>query len=647
MIFNNYWLEGAALLLNTIILYMLLSRKSLILKYSKEFIKVFLSAYYAAFFGLGQAIVEGLVAIDFISGADSIPYVTFFCYGFFIAHMLCFFFFATYEHAVLDIEIKSLSSKLILYIPTIVSLFLILTNPISNQLFSFDEFGVYQRESLLSILYVIGIYYYIYVIFIINKYGKNIKNDKSKSFTYLPLIPIIGTVTQIFLPQYYVENFAISIMLLLVYVAIERPTDYIDAVTGLQNSEAFYTNFNISMNMNKPVTLLVVNVKNIDAWDREIGSHTNNMLLVDIAGFLTDVASKCTVYCIDRGLFVVYVNFGNSWVNESESSILVTNIYERFKVPFSIKGYKIVYSETTCVLNCPEEADNELSLHELIKLSTLENYNSHKSIIKIEDLMSNSTDKEQLIASKIKTIQNNDNLRLLFLPEYNNGTKSFDSVKTDLTLFISELGPIRPNVFIPIAERNGLIDDLNDYILETLFRQISKNNLDKIGIKNINIIMPTSVLVKINETNHIIDLAKKYNIPPSLICFELAKNALTRYEGRITLSMQSLTQEGFKFSLENYGSGYTNAASLIELPIYNVTLDKKLTNAALTSEIANNLVKCTINFLKDFGFKVKAEHIEHSSSKNYASYSGFDYMQGYYFSSPLTARELVEFLKGQ
>lgn len=647
MIFNNYWLEGAALLLNTIILYMLLTRKSLISKYSKEFIKVFLSAYYAAFWGLGQAIVEGLVAINFISGADSLPYVTFFCYGFFISHMLCFFFFAIYEHAVLDIEIRSLSSKLILYIPTIASLFLIITNPISNQVFTFDESGVYHRESLLSLLYVLGIYYYIYVIFIIKKYGKNIKSDTSKSFTYLPLIPIIGTITQFFLPQYYLENFSISIMLLLVYVAIERPTDYIDAVTGLQNSESFYTNFNVSMNMNKPVTLLVVNVKNIEAWDREIGSHTNNMLLVDIAGFLSDVASKCSVYCIDRGLFVVYVNFGNTWVNESEASTLVTNIYERFKVPFSIKGYKILYSETTCVLNCPADADNELALQKFIKLSTLENYNLNKSVIKIEDLTANSTDKEQLIAYKIKTIQSNDNLRLLFLPEYNIKTKSFDSVKTDLTLFTSEIGPVLPNIFIPIAERNGLIDDLNDYILETLFRQISKNNLDKVGIKNINIIIPTSVLVKINETNHIVELAEKYHIPPSLICFELAKNALTRYEGRIALSMKALTQRGFKFSLENYGSGYTNAASLIELPIYNVTLDKNLTNAALTSEIANNLVKCTINFLKDFGFKVKAEHIEHSSSKNYALYSGFDYMQGYYFSSPLTARELVEFLKGQ
>lgn len=646
MVYVNYWLEGASLILNTVILYMLISRKTLILSYSKDFIKFFLSSYFAAMFGLGQAVTEVLVAINFMTDAASAPYIEIFCYGFFTTHNLCTVFFLIYQHSVLDIDISSFTSKILIYAPIIISLLTIASNPFTSFVFHVDKGGIYYRGSMIYILYFTGLYYFAYVFFIIQKYGKNIKNDKIVAFTYLPILPIFSTVVQYFTPGLYIVNFTVSIMLIIIYIAIERPSDYIDAVTGLQNAESFYMNFKISMNMNKAATALVINVKNIEAWDREIGSHTNNMLLVDIAGFLSDLSKSVSVYCVNRGVFILYISLENVWVNQNEASDLIRMINERFKLPFSIKGYKIIYSQTTCVLKCPTDADNELALQELVNLVHLGNYDTSKSVIDINDLIIDSTDKEQVIVSKIKSIYSTGGLRFLFLPEYNTKTKLFDSVKTELTLYTSEIGPVRPNMFIPIAERNGLIDNLSDYIFESLFQIISKNKLDKIGIKNINIIMPTSILVKINEANHIVEMAEKYSIPPNLICFELAKNSLTRYEGRIAISMKMLTKKGFKFSLENYGSGYTNASSLIELPIFNVTLDKNLTNAALTSEIANNLVKCTINFLKDFGFKVKAEHIELSTTKNYAKHSGFDYMQGYIFSSPLTATELVDFVKG-
>lgn len=646
MVFYNHWFEGASLILDTIILYMLLSRKKLIPNYNRHFINFFLSAYFSTLFGLGQAIIEVLIAINYLTGAESSLYITLLCYGFFITHNICTVFFALYEHSVLSIEIKSISSILAIYGPITVSILCILTNPFTHGIFYVDAAGVYYRGNLMFILYLSGVYYLLYVIYVIRHFGKNIRNDKSMSFTYLPMIVIGANLFQFLTPGIYIENFSVSIMLILVYIAIEKPSDYIDAVTGLQNSEAFYTNFKVAMNRKKKVTMLLISIKNIEAWDREIGSQANNMLLIDVAGFLSDLSQYVSVYCLNRGFFAISISLDNIWVNQNESEDLIRKVSERFKIPFSIKGYKILYSQTTCVLKTPDDADNELSLQELVKLFDQGNYDTSKSLIDLRDLNIDNTDKEQLIVSKIKNIRNNGNLRFLFLPEYNTNTKKFDSIKTELTLFTSEIGSIRPNVFLPIAERNGLIDELNDYILESLFLIISRNGLDKIGIENINVIMPTSILIKISEANHIVEMAKKYNIPPSLICFELAKNALTRYESRIAISMRALTKNGFKFSLENYGSGYTNASSLIELPIFNVTLDKNLTNAALTSEIANNLVKCTISFLKDFGFRVKAEHIEQSTTKNYAKHTGFDYMQGYIFSSPLSARELVDFVKG-
>ena len=109
--------------------------------------------------------------------------------------------------------------------------------------------------------------------------------------------------------------------------------------------------------------------------------------------------------------------------------------------------------------------------------------------------------------------------------------------------------------------------------------------------------------------------------------------------------MKSITDSGFRFILENYGNGYTNASALVDMPISLVTIDKVLTKAALDSELARNLVNCTIDFLREFNLQTKAEHIETVDSLDYALNTGFDYLQGYYFSKPLSVDDLTVFLK--
>ena len=117
------------------------------------------------------------------------------------------------------------------------------------------------------------------------------------------------------------------------------------------------------------------------------------------------------------------------------------------------------------------------------------------------------------------------------------------------------------------------------------------------------------------------------------------------YDGIIVDNMRDISNAGFRFILENYGNGYTNASALLDMPINAVTIDKVLTRSALTSELAANLMDCTIEFLKEFGLHVKADHIETKQLMDYSLQLGCDYLQGYYFSNPLMVDDLTNFLK--
>ena len=643
---NSCLSEGASLILEIVVFYMLFFRKTVILEHTKVFKKLLTCVFISSLCGFLQALIEALTPYGLLSSSYRIFLITFIVHIYQVAHILSILFFLLYEYSVLGIEIKSLSLKLAIYLPMLASLIPLAVNPFTKAVFFVDETGVYRRGIFLYPLYVAGIYYFAYIMTIIYRYGKNVRNDKSISLYFLPFIVILGSIFQFFFPNYYVEDFAASILVLFSYIMIESPSDFIDSVTGLPNADSFFMNYTVSMSMNTPITLMIITVKNVADWKRELGEKLINILFVDLGLFFSDISKFARVYSLDSGVFAVSVSLDNNFANYQFTNSLLRKIDERFNSPFSFGGYKITLGAVTCVLNCPHDASNKSVMSELIKLAVSETDKTKKSVITINDLDVNISHKNDVIFSKLKRVGEDGGLEISFLPELNTKTGKFDSVKAELTLYTTEFGPIHSKSFIAVADRHGITDSLGDYVLGKLFKTIKENRFVELGINTVEIVIPVSILLQNNEAEKFRLLAEKHGISPSLICFELDKNPLTKYEGRLVQNMKDMTEAGFRFILENYGNGYTNASSLIRMPLYAVTIDRRLTEAALTSRVADNLVKCTLEFLRDFGLKIKAEHIESVEANNYATYLGFNYLQGYYFSQPLSAGNLVKFLRG-
>ena len=643
---NNYWFEVAAFILELLIGYMLIFRNSVTLPYSKIFKKIYLCSLISSFSALSYILIENYIYINHKNMADFTLILNVLSLVFFYAHILCCTFAAFYEHSVLNIKINETLSKFLLYTPAVVAIVTITLNPFFHTVFYISPVSGYHRNLLLYLLYAIALYYLTFVTLIINKYGQNIRNDKRIAFTVIPFVPFIGTVIQFFRPNLAVESFFMALMVLIIYITIESPSDYIDPITGLQNKNALFTNFSVAMSMKKTIAIITVTLEMIDALEKELEARYINTLIIDVASFLSHLLKSASVYSLGRGKFAIYISLENSWANNHMSEILADKIDDRFKSPFDITSTnKISLSKRICIYDCPKDIDSPNMLQEIIQLETTAVTYKNKKYITINDIDITAIHKEQLISSKIIRLHDEQALYFTFLPELNTLNNSFDSIKTELILKTSEIKNVNSHTFIAIAEKYGLILGLYNYILETLFRIIRDNDLIILGIRSVEIIMPISILLKKNEVEKLVNLAEKYDIPPKLICFELSKGSMLEYDGIIMDNMKDISNAGFRFILENYGNGYTNAAALVDMPINSVSIDKVLTRAALDSELAHNLMSCTISFLKEFGLQVKAEHIETTSSKDYALNLGFDYLQGYYFSKPLAIDALIDFLK--
>ena len=105
-----------------------------------------------------------------------------------------------------------------------------------------------------------------------------------------------------------------------------------------------------------------------------------------------------------------------------------------------------------------------------------------------------------------------------------------------------------------------------------------------------------------------------------------------------------MAEQGFHFSLDDYGTGYSNLEAVMEYPLDLIKMDKSIIWSAFEDEKAMGTMKSLIDMFHRLGFFIVAEGIETKKMVDVLSELGVDYLQGFYYSKPLPLTEYLEFL---
>lgn len=136
----------------------------------------------------------------------------------------------------------------------------------------------------------------------------------------------------------------------------------------------------------------------------------------------------------------------------------------------------------------------------------------------------------------------------------------------------------------------------------------------------------------------------KYGINSANINLEITEigSILTR---KILLkNMDELRDKGVSFSLDDFGNGESNLNYIIDMPVDIVKLDMNMTRAYFSSNKAQMVVEATLSMVHAMGLKMVAEGIENEYMLKTFEKLGVDYIQGYYFSKPLSQTEFIEYV---
>jgi len=193
---------------------------------------------------------------------------------------------------------------------------------------------------------------------------------------------------------------------------------------------------------------------------------------------------------------------------------------------------------------------------------------------------------------------------------------------------------IFPDVFIPLLERNGFIAKLDYAVFENvckLIKELKDNNQE---------VFPISVNVSRSIPNfdrYLSDLErirKKYNIEPDYIEIEITEGMYTDNNEIMKDFINKLHKKGYKVSLDDFGSGYSNISALSKLNFDTIKFDRGFFND-IKNEKETMIIKTMVKLVKKLNMKVLCEGVETADYEAYLTEIGCDYIQGYYYDKPL------------
>ena len=245
--------------------------------------------------------------------------------------------------------------------------------------------------------------------------------------------------------------------------------------------------------------------------------------------------------------------------------------------------------------------------------------------------------------SDINEAIENDFFRLYFHQIRDINTKNIVSWEVLIRMFNKSGELLLPEKFLTAAERFGIINRIDSWVIESSFRSISQyfGNSSSKELPNLNINLSANTITDISYLNFIVELSKKNNISPESIHFEITETAAVRNLVKAREFMTKAKDLGFKFSLDDFGTGMSSLSYLRELPIDTVKIDKSFV-ANITQDPVNRAIVASVKEVAHLlNLQVIAEGVEKEEQLKSLKDLGVDAFQGFLLGKPLPFEEFV------
>lgn len=207
-----------------------------------------------------------------------------------------------------------------------------------------------------------------------------------------------------------------------------------------------------------------------------------------------------------------------------------------------------------------------------------------------------------------------------------------------------EEGMIPPEEFIPIAEATGLIMPLGEYVLRKVCNQI--RSWGDMGLDGFRVAVNFSARQFETDVSALVqDAMASSGIKPSTLTIEITEGLAMKNVEHYTTMLEDLRRLGVNISMDDFGTGYSSLSYLKRFPLTTLKIDRSFIKDLHIDEDDKEITKAIIAMGQSLNLTTLAEGVENEEQLEILRDYGCDYIQGYYYSKPMPAAEMTEYLR--
>jgi diguanylate cyclase (GGDEF)-like protein len=389
------------------------------------------------------------------------------------------------------------------------------------------------------------------------------------------------------------------------------------------------------------VALLSLDLDRFKLVNDSLGHPIGDLLLKDVAERIKGCTrEQDTVAKVNGDEFVIVLNGVH---DEAEAAIAAARITEKLAGRFVVQGHSL---STSCSVGISIFPDHSEDCDTLIRYADQAMYrakeNGRNRFQFFKPDMNIRVMERLSLENDLRLALEREEFFLVYQPQMGIASGEVTGFEALIRWQHPKLGLVPPNEFIAIAENNGLILPIGEWVLRTACAQARKWHRD--GLLAVPVAVNVSAVQFRQEgfCQLIRRVLLETGLPPQFLELELTESLLLSNADVMFTVLQELKEMGLRLAIDDFGTGYSSLSYLKQFRVNKLKIDRSfIRDIAMHSDDAA-ITTAIISLAKSLNLKVIAEGVETEAQMSFLREHHCDEIQGYYFSKPITAVEVAD-----
>lgn len=421
-----------------------------------------------------------------------------------------------------------------------------------------------------------------------------------------------------------------------------------DALTGLHNRRSMFEIGHLliasTQRLGKILATLFIDLDQFKSINDTYGHGLGDQLLQQVAQRLRQSlrAEDLTARLGGDEFIALLPNLGSA----TDATHVTSNLLERLRRPYVIDGKEIYCSPSIGVSLYPSDAGTLEALVQNADAAMYEAKEAGRNGFRFYTLSPGGRTKDMLsIEQRLRRGVHGQGFQVFYQPIVNAHDQELCGAEALLRWPQPNSHPIRPDVFIPIAESVGIIGQLGQWVFSEVCRQV--HEWKKLGLESLRIAVNVSPIQfrQPNFLHSLLDILRDSGVDPNNLSLEITESALLKNLEESALMLSALRDAGLTVALDDFGTGYSSLSQLARLPVDKLKIDQSFVRSIGQGGPAPAIVEAIIALGRTLNLKIVAEGVESEGDFTFLRERQCDQMQGYLFGKPMPGAEFFDWCR--